>query len=113
MNIKEIALEAFDLQDWLSGTMSGGIDAPRMLVDVVVVNETTVDITWRNQETCGLSDCRYHNTDLKLHTDRFTLNENILTMNDGEVFPVTSWGNDPDIMDKIEGFTQKHQILAM
>ena len=109
--IKDMVVDAFNLQDWLSGTMSGGIDAPRILMDVNPVNDFTVSVKWRNQETCGLSDCRYHNTNLQPHIDTFTLNNNMLSMNGSEVFHVTGWEDDPDIMTKIEEFSQKYHVV--
>ena len=59
--LKEIVLEAFDLEDWLRGSASGGIDAPRIILSVERPQEDTVLVKWTEAETCGLSDCRYTN----------------------------------------------------
>ena len=92
-DLKQIAIDAFDLIDWITGTITGGIEAPRIRMDVEEQDENTVVVTWRNPKTCGLSDCRYHNTDLKPHKDVFRLINNKLEYNGktDDIFGVTDW----------------------
>lgn len=61
--IKEIALNAFYLQDYITGTETGGIEPPRIIKDVLCLDGQVVDIFYTYPETCGLSDVRYHHTE--------------------------------------------------
>ena len=60
MNNKDIALKAFNLQDFIIGTETGGIEPPRIITDVRCLDGQAVDIEYTYPETCGLSDVRYH-----------------------------------------------------
>lgn len=101
--LKQLSMAAFDLFDWLTGCRTGGIEAPRIMVKVEKQNENTVVITWKNPETCGLSDCRYHNTDLEHHKDIFKLIENKLEYNGktDDIFGVANW---PEYEQKVNDF---------
>ena len=60
MNSKDIALKAFYLQDYITGTETGGIEPPRIITEVRCLDGQAVDIEYTYPETCGLSDVRYH-----------------------------------------------------
>ena len=62
MTAEEIAIEAFSTEDMLTGSRSGGIEAPR-IIRSVSGDSVCVDIHYTYPETCGLSDVRYHNTE--------------------------------------------------
>lgn len=74
MKLAEIAQRAFDTCDQLIGELTGGIEAPRIITGTECNDDGSVTIRWRNPETCGLSDVRYHNTDISEHEDVFMLN---------------------------------------
>ena len=103
--------EAFDLQDFITGTKTGGIEAPRILVDIKQLDDTAVSVSWRNPATCGLSDCRYHNLDTGIHTDVFRLEGKTLAVNGKtDVFGLAGWENDKDIISPVREFILKHGL---
>ena len=64
---QEIAVKAFELRDWITGTDTGGIEPPRIILGITTAKESSekgvrVDIDYTYPETCGLSDCRYHHS---------------------------------------------------
>ena len=61
MTIAKIATAAFDLEDYITGSRTGGVEAPRIILSVKE-HSNVVDIEYTYPETCGLSDCRYHDT---------------------------------------------------
>ena len=77
----EMAKEAFNLCDIITGIESGGIEAPRIMVKATRQTDGTVSILWHHPKTCGLSDCRYHYLDLAMHEDIYTLKGNVLLLN--------------------------------
>ena len=61
MTISKIATAAFALEDYITGYRTGGVEAPRIILSVRE-HSGVVDIEYTYPETCGLSDCRYHDT---------------------------------------------------
>lgn len=103
--IIECIKDAFDIQDGIAGTLSGGIEAPRILKSIEEVNGCYI-VKWQNSETCGLSDCRYHNIDISVHTDVFELCDNQIIMNGSlNVFEYDEW-----VKDLISGFYQRWNL---
>ena len=104
--LKQVAIDAFDLLDRLTGSITGGIEAPRIKVNMEEQDENTVVITWKNPETCGLSDCRYHNTDLEPHKDVFKLTGDVLEYNGRtrDIFGVAEW---PEYQQEVNDFYVK------
>jgi len=103
---EEAAREAFVLQDWITGTETGGIEAPR-IVEKIVPAENGIDIFWRNPETCGLSDCRYHNVDTSTHVDTYRIEEHTLMCN-GK--PFVDEVQAPEYEAKIESLYKKYAL---
>ena len=106
----QMAIDAFDLMDWITGTITGGIEAPRIMINVEGQDENTVVITWRNPETCGLSDCRYHNTDIKPHKDVFRIMDKRLEYNGktDDIFDIADW---PECQQKIDEFYARWGLM--
>ncbi len=105
MNKKDpiaIALDAFNQRDYINGTMSGGIEAPRVILGIRTPSEGTVKIDYTYQETCGLSDCRYTDKRAgKVYTETYAVSGNRVTRDGNpDLFGIKNWG-DPDL-DKIE-----------
>ena len=80
-NIKKIAEDAFELQNWITGTETGGVEAPRQIINIDQLQDGSVAIIWQNPATCGLSDCRYHNTDTVPHVSLYKVIKNRLYVN--------------------------------
>ena len=78
MTAKDVAVECFTLIDWIVGTFTGGVEAPRILLSVDEPIENEVHITWKHPETCGLSDCRYHYNTYKRGSDVLYLKTEIM-----------------------------------
>ncbi len=93
MAITEMAKDAFVQQDWVNGALSGGIEAPRVLLDAREMEDGSVELDYTYQPTCGLSDCRYHDTRAeKKYTDKFQIKENTLYLNgDSDIFKIRNW----------------------
>ena len=111
-NLLKIAEEAFELEAWFIGSLSGGIE-PSPITDSVTKNEDgSVSITYHLPETCGLSDCRYHNTDTDKHTVTYALSEDgcRLLLDGGDIFPsIAGWG-DEEYMNKAAEFYDKWHL---
>ena len=58
-----IAIDAFDLEQHIEGTLTGGIAPIKILLGIQVVDDEAIAIKYTYPNTCGLSDCRYHVTD--------------------------------------------------
>ncbi len=113
-NLTRIAEEAFELEAWFIGSLSGGIEPPPEVDSVIEDGNGSVSIIYHLPETCGLSDCRYHNTDTDKHIVTYTLSEDgcRLLRNGGEAFPsITGWG-DPEYTDKAAEFYKKWHLDA-
>ncbi len=85
-SFEEMAIEAFELIDYIAGTETGGIEAPRILISAEEREDGAVAIKWQNPETCGLSDVRYHNTDLSVHEDVYSYNGRNILVNGNNPF---------------------------
>ena len=86
--------EAFDLQDYLNGTMSGGIEPPRIMQNVYVTGNDTVEISYTLSETAGYADHPYHTIEPhKLRMDEFKFVGDEIWCN-GEPFPGKFYEND-------------------
>lgn len=108
-----IALAAFDALDWIIGTMTGGIEAPRIL-DSIEVNEITDDhaiikVSYTHPATCGLSDCRYHDSRAGKYFEHcYVIKDNTITLNgDEDIFSIKGWEKDQDIMGMVHCFYDK------
>lgn len=77
----EMAKEAFELIDIITGIETGGVEAPRVMIRATKRTDGAVSILWHHPKTCGLSDCRYHYLDLAMHEDIYTLKGNVLLLN--------------------------------
>ena len=86
--IQEWAKKAWDLDRDFIGTMSGGIDPPKHMIDCTVVGNSTVEIRYDYPETAGLSDVRYHVTNShRIRSDEFMFtDEGKIIMNGKEVY---------------------------
>ena len=107
--IKEVAKEAFELNDWLMGTKTGGVEAPRIMISCEDRGDSVV-IAWRHPETCGLSDCRYHYSDLSVQEDVFSIDaeHNMLLLNgNNDVFCLDGW---PELAESISDFLLKWEL---
>lgn len=107
----QLALEAFALSDSIvRGELSGGIDAPRIVISAEEKEDGSVVVCWKNPYTCGLSDRTYHYTDTSPHEDLYRIRDNRLEVNgELEQFGMDSY---PDIViptswDLIEPFFKK------
>ena len=108
MDAKEIALNAFYTQDTITGTETGGIEPPRIIKGVRCLDGQAVDIEYTYPATCGLSDCRYHDTRAgKIFKESFLIDGGKLFILrngkwDPKVFENTL--DDPDIKVMIDMF---------
>ncbi len=111
MDLKKIAKEAFDLIDWQTGNLSGGIEAPRILIESNLI-ENKVELIWKLPETCGYPDCPYHNTDQSLHMDTIEIQDGIFSYN-GETDPVKIFNISTDffLLKEIKKFYKKWGLL--
>ena len=76
-----LATEAFEMTDLIRGELTGGIDAPRIILSVTERDDGSVAIRWKNPDTCGLSDRIYHHTDTSVHEDIYRIEDDRLTVN--------------------------------
>lgn len=106
--IKDIAKEAFELETWFIGSLSGGIEPPRDIHSVTRHKDGSVIITYSKPATCGLSDCRYHNTDTGEHIAVYTFNNGQIQLDGGDVFPSISGWNDPEYAEKAAEFFTRY-----
>lgn len=105
----EMAKEAFNLCDIITGIESGGIEAPRIMVKATRQTDGTVSILWHHPKTCGLSDCRYHYLDLSTHEELYTLKSSVLLINGKNVFGVIK-GLFPESRSMILEFLEKWNL---
>lgn len=106
--MKELAVELFELINYLIGTISGGVEGPRIILEVSEVDDNTATVTWKNPQTCGLSDRRYHYIDQEVHTDTFSKRSGTLFVPDVKIF---SWGSEyPESRKIIEDFKAKYGL---
>ena len=100
--VEEIARAAFELQDWINGSETGGIEPPRIIRDVAETSTDRgqkVEIEYTFPRTCGLSDCLYHHEGAgKLYREVFYLKGDRLLVE--EVEP-TSCGLMIKLSDKV------------
>ena len=85
-----MVVDAFETANDIRGTLSGGLDAPRIMLGVEAEGNV-VKMRWKNPRTCGLSDCVYHYIDTSEHTDEYMIiggnNKDFLYLNGSkEVF---------------------------
>ncbi len=103
----QIAMRAFEIQDYIRGTESGGIDPIRKITNVTEEADI-VDIEYTYPATCGLSDVRYHVTDHgKIFHETYRIDDNrIYRMDDGKWNPkiFRIFWEMPEITAKIEDF---------
>ena len=94
--IQEWAKKAWDLDGDFVGTMSGGIDPPKHMINCVVVGNSTVEIGYDYPETAGLSDVRYHVTDPhRIRHDEFMFTDDGQIIMNGVPFPGSQYKDDP------------------
>ena len=112
-SIVSMVTEAFELQDWIRGTSTGGIEPVRNVLKVDVENkgeETRVTVSWDYPETCGLSDCVYHVVDPHaVRKSVFVYKQNSLALEGGQLF------DEQDLFfresrDKVDQFYKKHRL---
>ena len=93
--MRKWALEAWNLESFFIGTMSGGIEGIKVLDECRVVSGSKVQILYRLPATCGLSDVRYHNPEPeKLHKDTVEFRGSKLLLN-GKPFPGNFYEENP------------------
>ena len=81
MNMVEIIKDFYDTEHYITGCQCGGLEAEHIILSIEEKEEVTI-VRWRNPETYGLSDCRYHYADQSVHTDTFVINNDVLSIND-------------------------------
>lgn len=112
MKLPELAREAFELEEWFTGVLSGGIGPARHIQSVDRNEDGSVSVTYRKPETFGLSDVRYHNDDTDEHTVTYSVEGGRLLLDGGEIFPsISGWG-DPEYEEKARGFYSKWNLEA-
>ena len=108
-----IALAAFDTFDFINGTKTGGIEAPRVLEEIRIDIEgngiVNATVSYTYQATCGLSDVRYHDTRAgEFFEDHYIISKDSITLNgDEDIFDLKGWERDRDIMDRARKFYDK------
>ena len=71
----QLVLDAFALSDGiLRGTLTGGLEAPRIVISAEEMDDDSVIVCWENQSTFGYSDRRYHCRDTGPHEDVYRIN---------------------------------------
>ena len=102
------AKKAFDLQDYLEGTMSGGIEPPRIMENVYVTGNDTVEISYTLPETAGYLDQPYNVIDPhRLRTDEFKFADGEIWCN-GELFPNALYENEPWTKEDVLAFKEEY-----
>ena len=102
MNTIECVKDAFEVQNYIIGTLSGGVDGPRIL-ESVEETDGQIAVKWHNPKICGLSDCVYHNIDISTHTDTYEFVGNKIKMNGSDKI----FTEDPWVNEEIENFFSK------
>ena len=112
-DLKEIAKRAFDLYDWMVGSKTGGIEAPRDIIAVEDAEDGSVKIRWKHPATCGLSDVRYHYIDTGAHEDTFLVVDDVLEVNgkSGDIFELEGW-DFPELKSAVAKFYEKYGLRA-
>ena len=114
--ITQIALDAFRTKDWITGTITGGIEAPRKIISFRD-DENTVEINYTYPETSGLSDCRYHDTRAgQVFTDTYVFNGDKITCNgSSDIFgiaPTEAWKVEREEQEMADNFYKKWNLAA-
>jgi len=109
----DVAKDAFETADYITGVLTGGVEAPRKLLKARVSKEG-VEIDYTYPETCGLSDARYHDTRAgKTFTDVFSYVGGKLAVNGNtDIFGINGW-NDPDINKMASDFYARNGLVAV
>lgn len=103
------ALDAWKLECDFVGTMSGGTDGIKNLVECRVIGENKVQILYRLPATCGLSDVRYHNPEpYKIREDVFEFRGSELFMN-GDTYPESFYMEHPWTADDAKEFVESYK----
>ncbi len=103
MSTLECVRDAFEVQNHIIGTLSGGIEGPRILISIEEV-DGCVKVNWRNPDICGLSDCIYHYKDTSVHTDIYEFPDDYhLKINGSNKI----FNRDPWVNEEINKFYQK------
>ena len=108
--IQEWAKKAWDLDGDFIGTMSGGIDPPKHMIDCTVVGNSTVEIRYDYPETAGLSDVRYHVTNShRIRSDEFMFTDEGKIIMNGVPFPGVQYKDDPWTADEAKEFEKEFE----
>ncbi len=113
MDIKQTAKDIFETTDWITGTLTGGIEAPRIILNIKEDGDT-ISIVYTHPELSGYPDCRYHDTragktdtvDYKFDGYKVFANGKL------DIFSAEQFKYDADITNIINGFYAKHTELA-
>lgn len=104
-----LSIDVFEMVDDINGTLSGGVEAPRVLIGVTRENGG-VKIKYTYQPFCGLSDCRYRdNRAGQIFEDILSVVNNRLLINGGE-FCFGDIHQDPDVEEIIKRVETKYGI---
>ena len=107
--MRKWAFEAWNLESFFVGTMSGGIEGIKDLDDCRVISGSKVQILYRLPATCGLSDVRYHNPEPdKLCKDVFEFRGRELLFN-GKPFPGSFYEENPWTADDAREFRDSYE----
>ena len=107
--IQEWAKKAWDLDGDFIGTMSGGIDPPKHMIDCTVVGNSTVEIRYDYPETAGLSDVRYHVTNPhRVRSDEFMFTDDGQIIMNGVPFPGAQYKDEPWTADEAKEFEKEY-----
>ena len=113
--LKQIAVGAFELREYIDGTESGGI-GPAKIITNVTEDEDMVDIEYTYPATCGLSDVRYHviNHGKIFHETYRISNNKLYLMEDGKWTPnvFVCFINYPEINCKIKSFYETYKLAV-
>lgn len=115
-----VSKRCFDLQDWLLGSSTGGIEPPRNVLDIQASAQddgtVKVTISWDLPKTCGLMDNPYTVIDPdRVRTSVFTLNGSVLTTgteDSVELFVNECCGDDYE-EDAINEFYRKTGLIRL
>lgn len=113
MGIEKLATEVFDLDDYIIGAMSGGIEAPRMIKNVIRKNDREAVILFEYPAIGGYSDCHYHDTRAgKLYEARYHMANGRLSIKTtkGWTERIFEHAEYPEVLKKIAEFKKKYGI---
>ena len=107
--IQRWAKKAWDLESDFIGTMSGGIEPPKQMIDCVVVGNSTVEISYDYPETAGLSDVRYHTVNPhRVRHDEFIFTDDGQILMNGVSFPGVQYKNDDWTSEEAKQFEKEY-----